>query len=66
MGLASAVSTCPACAVPEIAGSPVAALLVELLVTAGTPDMPVVKEATSLPATSWSVSVSSTGRVGSV
>ena len=26
MGLASAVSTCPACAVPEIAGSPVAAL----------------------------------------
>ena len=26
MGLASAVSACPACAVPEIAGSPVAAL----------------------------------------
>ena len=68
MPVVEAVSVSPTCAVPVMVGAPVAAVLgvtVELLVTAGTPDMPVVKEATSLPAMSWSATVSSPA-VGSV
>ena len=55
MAVVAAVSVCPTCAMPVIAGAPVAGVLVtmELLVTAGTPFMPVVKVAASLPAVSW-------------
>ena len=44
MAVVPAVSVCPTCAVPVIVGAPVAGVLVkvELLVTAGTPLMPVV------------------------
>ena len=65
MPVVTAVSVSPTCAVPVMVGAPVGAMLVELLVTAGTPAMPVVKEATSLPAMSWSATVSSPA-VGSV
>ena len=45
MAVVPAVSVCPTCAVPVIVGAPVAGVLVtvELLVTAGTLSMPVVK-----------------------
>ena len=54
-GLSSPVVTVLLAAV----GAVLVVATVESLVTAGTPDMPVVKEATSLPAESWSATVSS-------
>ena len=66
MAVVSAVSVCPTCAVPVIVGAPVARVLVmELLVTAGTPSMPVVKVAASLPAVFW-MALASLPAVGSV
>ena len=67
MAVVPAVSVCPTCAVPVIVGAPVAGVLVtvELLVTAGTPSMPVVKVAASLPAVSW-MALASSPAVGSV
>ena len=57
---ARSIWNCPLAVAASPVGAPGAVLMeVELLVTAGTPDMPVVKEATSLPAESWSATVSS-------
>ena len=66
MPVVTAVSVCPTVAVPVIVGAPVAGVLVmELLVTAGTPSMPVVKVAASLPAVFW-MALASSPAVGSV
>ena len=66
MPVVTAVSVCPTVAVPVIVGAPVAGVLVmELLVTAGTPSMPVVKVAASLPAVFW-MALASSSAVGSV
>ena len=59
MAVVTAVSVCPTCAVPVIVGAPVAAVLtVEMLLTVGTPLLPVVKSAVSLPTVSWMALVS--------
>ena len=61
MPVVAAVSVRPTRAVPVMVGAPCAGVLtvaVELLRTAGTPDMPVVKEATSLPDKSWRATAS--------